>query len=53
MILQVHDELIFEYPETEYDQLREIVVVEMENAMELSVPIIVDHGIGETWYDAH
>ena len=53
MILQVHDELIFEYPEEEYDQLYKIVVNEMENAMSLKVPLKVDVGIGDHWYDAH
>ena len=53
LILQVHDELIFEYPENEYDQLRKIVVSEMENAMELKIPLKVDVGFGDHWYDAH
>ena len=53
LILQIHDELLFEFPNDEEEILVKLVVNKMENAMELSVPIIVDHGIGETWYDAH
>ena len=53
LILQIHDELLFEFPNDEEEILVKLVVDKMENAMELSVPIIVDHGIGETWYDAH
>jgi len=53
MILQVHDELIFEYPENEYDKLYKIVVNEMENAMDLKVPLKVDVGSGSHWFDAH
>jgi len=53
LILQIHDELLFEFPNDEEENLVKLVVDKMENAMELSVPIVVDHGIGETWYDAH
>jgi len=53
LILQIHDELLFEFPNDEEEILVKLVVNKMENAMELSVPIIVEHGIGETWYDAH
>ncbi len=53
MILQVHDELIFELPENELNQLQEIVVFEMENAMKLKVPLKVDVGIGKHWFNAH
>ena len=53
MILQVHDELIFEYPEEEGEILREIIVKEMESAMELNVPLKVDVGTGNHWFDAH
>jgi DNA polymerase I len=53
MILQVHDELIFEFPEEEKNQLQDIVVFEMENAMKLKVPLKVDVGIGKHWYEAH
>ena len=53
MTLQIHDELLFEFPKNEEDHLLRLVIKKMENAMKLSVPLIVDHGIGETWYDAH
>ena len=53
MTLQIHDELLFEFPKNEENHLVRLVIKKMENAMKLSVPLIVDHGIGETWYDAH
>lgn len=53
MILQIHDELLFEVPEEEIETLREIVVQEMENAIKLDVPVKVDVGIGNSWYEAH
>lgn len=52
MLLQVHDELIFEAPEDEIDKLKEIVPDVMENAVALSVPLKVDYAFGPTWYDA-
>ncbi len=51
LLVQVHDELVFEAPEDELDALREMVVERMEGAVELSVPLRVDVGMGETWYD--
>ncbi len=51
MLLQVHDELLFEVKEDELDALREIVVAEMEGAMELAVPLTVDVGVGKSWYE--
>lgn len=53
MILQIHDELLFEIPEDEFEDLKDIVIYEMENAMELDIPIVVDCGIGNSWYEAH
>ena len=53
MILQVHDELIFEVPKEEIDHVKSMVIREMESALPLSVPIIVDWGIGDSWYEAH
>ncbi|MCH7851845.1 MAG: hypothetical protein IIC41_03550 [Candidatus Marinimicrobia bacterium] len=53
MILQIHDELLFETPEDEVDRLREMVVAEMEGAMKLDVPLKVDWGFGPSWYEAH
>lgn len=53
MILQIHDELLFEYPESEENDLLKLVLDKMENAMKLSVPIVVDYGIGDNWFEAH
>jgi DNA polymerase-1 len=53
MILQVHDELIFEVPESELDRLREMVVYEMSDAAILDVPLKVDWGTGKNWLEAH
>ncbi|MBC7842596.1 MAG: DNA polymerase I [Gemmatimonadaceae bacterium] len=52
MLLQVHDELVFEVPESEFDAVRELVVHEMEHAAELSVPLVVATGFGDNWLDA-
>jgi DNA polymerase-1 len=49
MILQVHDELVFELPPQELETLRALVVDEMEHAAELSVPLVVDVGVGDDW----
>ena len=53
MILQIHDELIFEVPESEIEKLKSIVIPEMESALPLNVPVVVDWGVGDTWYEAH
>ncbi len=53
MILQIHDELLFEVPQDELDDLKGVVVEEMENALPLHVPVVVDCGEGESWYEAH
>jgi len=53
MVLQIHDELLFEVPEEEVDALQKMVVREMENALPLSVPLVVDCGVGESWFEAH
>ena len=53
MILQVHDELLFELPIGEYDTVRDIVKEKMEKAVELSLPIKVDIGHGKNWAEAH
>ena len=52
MLLQVHDELIFEAPPEEIEQLKVIVPDVMENATQLKVPLKVDYSYGSTWYDA-
>jgi DNA polymerase-1 len=53
MILQVHDELLFEVPEDQVEALTKMVISEMENALPLSVPIVVDCGVGNSWFEAH
>ena len=53
MILQIHDELLFEYPLDEKEHLISMVKKSMENAMSLKVPIIVDYGFGKDWFEAH
>jgi DNA polymerase I len=52
LLLQVHDELIFEAPPEELEKLKEIVPDVMENCIELKVPLKVDYAYGPTWYDA-
>jgi DNA polymerase-1 len=52
MIMQVHDELLFEVPKAEVERASEIIKTEMENAAELDVPLIVEVGIGNNWMDA-
>ncbi|MEO2074706.1 MAG: DNA polymerase I [Bacillus sp. (in: firmicutes)] len=52
LLLQVHDELIFEAPEEEVAILQELVPSVMENALELEVPLKVDYSYGPTWFDA-
>jgi DNA polymerase-1 len=52
LILQVHDELIIEAPETEAVKAAQILQEEMENAVTLRVPMTVDVHMGKTWYDA-
>ncbi len=53
MVLQVHDELVFDVPEAELEQLRALVVEEMEGAVALEVPLVVDVGVGKNWREAH
>ena len=52
MILQVHDELVFEVPKKELKQTCEVVKTAMENAVKLAVPLPVELGSGENWMDA-
>jgi DNA polymerase I len=51
MTLQVHDELLFDVPEDEVDAVRTLVRHEMENVIELKVPIVADVGVGQNWRD--
>jgi len=53
MILQVHDELVFDVYKSELEKVKDIVVYEMENAAKLQVPLTVDTGIGDNWLEAH
>lgn len=53
MIMQVHDELNFNVPKEEVAQLREIVVSEMQGAMQLQIPLIAECGVGDNWLEAH
>lgn len=53
MTMQVHDELNFNVPAQEVDRVREIVVSEMQNAVQLSVPLIAECGVGRNWLEAH
>ena len=53
LILQVHDELVFDVPQEEVDLIKKIIIENMENAYKLKVPLIVDLGIGNNWLEAH
>jgi DNA polymerase-1 len=52
MLLQVHDELVFECPPEELDAVSALVKKEMEGACALKVPLLVDIGVGDNWRDA-
>lgn len=53
MILQVHDELVFDTLKEEVEQMKAIIKHEMENAVALSIPLVAEIGIGDNWLDAH
>jgi DNA polymerase-1 len=53
MIIQVHDELVFDVFNKELDEVKQMVIREMENAYSLSVPLIADFGTGDNWLEAH
>jgi DNA polymerase-1 len=53
MILQIHDELLFEVPEAELDVAKRMATEEMERAATFRVPLKVDLGIGVNWAQAH
>ena len=53
MIMQVHDELVFDVPKEEVEQLSSIITERMKNAIELQVPIEVEAGTGNNWLEAH
>ncbi len=53
MILQVHDELLFDIRKDEVEELTPVIKDIMEKAMKFDVPIVVDSGVGENWLEAH
>lgn len=53
MILQVHDELVFDVPLEEKDEVKSLVVKYMEEALPLTVPVLVEAGTGKNWLEAH
>ena len=53
MLLQVHDELVFDAHKTEIDTIKHLIKTEMENAYLLKVPLDVEIGVGENWLEAH
>jgi DNA polymerase-1 len=53
MLMQVHDELVFETAKSEEQKAKVLIVEEMKNALPLSVPIVVDVGTGKNWLEAH
>ena len=53
MVLQVHDELLFDAHKDEVDELKPLILELMENALPMKVPILVETGVGENWLDAH
>jgi len=53
MLLQVHDELIFDIANDEEEWLPPLIVKAMENAAHLDVPLVVDFGVGEHWGEIH
>lgn len=53
MLLQVHDELLFDALVSELDELKSLVINQMENAVQLNVPLTVEYGTGKNWLEAH
>jgi DNA polymerase-1 len=53
MLLQVHDELVFDVYREELDTVSDLIRSEMENAYQLQVPLVVDIGLGNNWLEAH
>jgi DNA polymerase-1 len=51
MTLQVHDELVFEVPQAEVETMRNLVRDQMENVHPLTVPLLVEVGVGQNWRD--
>ena len=53
MVLQIHDELLFDVPRDEVEKVKEIAVREMTGAMDVGVPLEVSVGVGLNWLEAH
>lgn len=53
MVLQVHDELVFDAHRSEIDNLKNLVIQNMESAMPLLTPVVAEVGVGENWLEAH
>ena len=53
MLLQVHDELVFDAYKPELEKVKTLIKTEMENAFKLEVPLDVDLGVGNNWLEAH
>ena len=53
MLLQVHDELVFDVYKPELDAMKTLIKIEMENAYTLDVPLDVEMDIGDNWLEAH
>ena len=53
MLLQIHDELIFEAPDNEVEEVSKLIKTEMENIVNLKVPFIAEVGFGDNWAEAH
>jgi DNA polymerase-1 len=53
LMLQVHDELVFEVVEGEVPALKDLLRERMECALELEVPLVIDFGVGKNWREAH
>jgi DNA polymerase-1 len=53
MLLQIHDELLFEAPPGELERLEAMVTMAMTQALPLDVPLVVDVGVGDDWGEAH
>jgi DNA polymerase I len=53
MLLQVHDELVFDVHNSELETIKPLIQQEMENAFQLTVPLVVELGEGQNWLEAH
>jgi DNA polymerase-1 len=53
MLLQVHDELVFDVHNSELERIQPIIKHEMENAFIMDVPLVVEMGVGKNWLEAH